>query len=218
MVGLFVCVKIKFVLLTCATCRIYLVCSYSFQKLWEVEDILKRKGSGDDEEVLVKWANWQGPPTWVALSYNTELKAFLTKNRGNPYSSTLVRTELGNPTAETETDLYALRQAIFDVLSEVRYTPEGSVGRQTRVSVKVPFRREEFQDTFGKIMNNKTGATGNNECFLTLEDMNVVFGDDRWSRRQYTTSTETFISSKEFIHISWGYKERLNYNHTQCKR
>ena len=122
------------------------------------------------------------------------------------------------PNSGDRKDLYALRQAIFDVLSEVRYTPEGSVGRQTRVSVKVPFRREEFQDTFGKIMNNKTGATGNNECFLPLEDLNVVFGDDRWSRRQYTTSTETFISSKEFIHISWGYKERLNYNHTQCKR
>ena len=172
--------------------------------------------------MLVKWADWEGLPTWVELSYNLELKTYLTKNRANPHACTLIKNELRGQSETAldiyETDLYALRQAVFDSLSDVRYTPEGSVGRQTRVSIKVPFRKDEFDRTFGRVLRQKFGATGNDQCHATLEELNQVFGDAKWASRQYQTSTETFISPREFIHVSWGYKERLQYDHAECER
>lgn len=41
---------------------------------------------------------------------------------------------------------------------------------------------------------------------------------ENWSNRCYKTSTETFVSFKEFIHVWWGYKERKQYQHNNCKR
>ena len=62
------------------------------------------------------------------------------------------------------------------VCPHVRYTPEGSVGRQTRVSIKVPFRKDEFERTFGRVLRQKFSAIGNDQCHATLEELNQGFG------------------------------------------
>lgn len=52
---------------------------------------------------------------------------------------------------------------------------------------------------------------------FTGEEMTSAIGEN-WSNRCYKTSTETFVSFKEFIHVWWGYKERKQYQHNNCKR
>ena len=60
-------------------------------------------------------------------------------------------------------------------LSDVLYTPKGSVGRQRRVSVKVHFRKDEFDRLFGRVLKQKFGAPGNGQCHATLEELHHVF-------------------------------------------
>ena len=183
---------------------------FIFQKLWEIEDILQMRYEGEEEEVLVKWRNWEGENSWVQLQHNPELRAYLNINKCNPHSSTLAqsRNDLD------QTDLSALKQAIFDALGDSRYTLDGQRGRQRRVSVKVPFRTEEFE-AFRNISN--VNKHGNVDCYVTGNDLNAVLGEN-WSARYYKTSTKSFVGFKEFIHLNWGFKERTNYDHTSCLR
>lgn len=192
--------------------------SIFFQKLWEIDDILDRRGEGGEEEVLVKWRDWLGPADWVRLATNPELRNFLRKNEANPGSCSLVRKSVGGPASND--DIGALQQAIYDTLCDVRRTPDGSIGRQSRVSVKVPFREAEFDRRFRDIpaLRSRIPTCGNVEMMMTVEEMDIVFGGSTWSRRGYTTSTETFVSNKDYIHLSWGFKDRKQYNHDKCKR
>ena len=176
---------------------------------WEIEDVLDRKGRVAEEKVLVKWADWEAPPTSVDLRYNVELHSFLTKNRAYPHTCTLIKNELRVRT-EMAFDMFKHRFVCNQTsLSDVRYTPKGSVGRQRRVSVKVHFRKDEFDRLFGRVLKQKSGAPGNGLCHATLEELHQVFEGEKWASRQYPTSTETFILPREFIHVTWGYKGRL---------
>ncbi len=56
--------------------------------------MMERMGTGE-EEVKVKWANWDGPVSWVRLSANPELATFLTRNEANPDSTTRGLANLG---------------------------------------------------------------------------------------------------------------------------
>lgn len=185
------------------------------QKLWDIDDVVEVKGGGDDAEALVKWKDWRGDNTWVRLKDNPELKRFLERNAGNPESSTYARR---NNESTDETDLAALRQAIFDSLSDIRFTPDGSMGRQSRMTVKVPFRSKEFKKSFRHVLKEQI-PEGNVETLISLNDLVQVFaGNKRWTSRCYNTSTETYISPHEYISLVWGYKERLDFSHDECNR
>ena len=47
--------------------------------------------------------------------------------------------------------------------------------------------------------------------------MTCAIGEN-WASRCYKTSTETFVSFKDYIHVWWGFKERKQYQHNACKR
>ena len=181
------------------------------QKLWEINDVIQARGEGEEEEVLVRWADWDGPPSWVKLSFNPELRNYLQKNVSNPESCTLNRDLRGD-----DSDLQSLRQSLFDCLGDARRTPDGAVGMQRRVAIKLPFRRSAFQDTFGKL-EKITDTSSNISTQITLEELRLAIGEG-FDRRGYKTSTETFISGRELLHVSWGYKGRVNYDHHECAR
>lgn len=107
----------------------------------------------------------------------------------------------------------------FDILGDVRRTPDGAIGHQSRVTVKVPFSKETFDCTFRNkgIPNIENDDSGNVDCHITVDDVSKVLGED-WMVRGYKTSTETFVSKRELIHLWWGYKPRINYCHIECQR
>ena len=160
------------------------------------------------QEVEVKWQNWDGANSWIALDQNPELEAYLAVNKANPESCSLLKHQTDC------SDLAALRQMIFDSLGDIRRTPDGSMGRQTRITVKLPFRTEAFQ-AFRDA--GVTSGSGNVDCYLTPDQVTAAIGEG-WQTRGYKTSTETFVSSKELVHLNWGYTQRKNYNHASCKR
>ena len=83
-------------------------------QLFQVEDIIEKRGEGEDREVLVRWANWVEPPEWVRLSTQPELKRYLNQNEANPHSCSLVNQQLGEaPVVHENLEVQALRQAIF---------------------------------------------------------------------------------------------------------
>lgn len=159
----------------------------------------------------------------MRLQSNPELQSYLHHNRANPDSCSLVKADLlisvPSQSQAVNSDSLALRQAIFDSLAEVRYTPDGNVGRQSRVTVKVPFRKEEFDSKFRSLSLTQipSGETSNVDCYITGQDLTRALGSG-WDSRCYRTSTKTFVSFKEKIHLSWGYKTRTNYDHGGCKR
>ncbi|CAC5411901.1 unnamed protein product [Mytilus coruscus] len=132
------------------------------EKVWKIEDVLQSRGADEEEEVLVKWSDWDGPNTWVRLQFNPELHSYLHLNRANPNSSYCM----------------ALRQVIFDSLADVRYTPDGSMGRQNRITVKLPFREEEFDANFRVLGLEKISANekGNVDCHITGQDLTRALG------------------------------------------
>ncbi|CAC5387946.1 unnamed protein product [Mytilus coruscus] len=170
------------------------------EKVWKIENVLQSRGAGEEEEVLVEWSDWDGPNTWVRLQFNPELHSYLHLNRANPNSCTMVKVALKN-------------------LADIRYTPDGSMGRQNRITVKLPFREEEFDANFRvlgleKISDNEKGIV---DCHITGQDLTRALGPG-WDSRGYHTSTQTYVSFKELIHLSWGYKQRTNFSHPACQR
>ena len=89
----------------------------------------------------MRWANWDGPEEWVSLADNPELRSYLTHTRAAPDISS----------GQLPYEVTALRQAIYDSLGGARFTGDGNMGKQSRVSVKVPFPKHVFDATFGKI-------------------------------------------------------------------
>lgn len=58
----------------------------------------------------------------------------------NPNSCKL----LNLPKSHNEVEILSPKQAIFDSLAAVRYTPEGSIGHQARITVTVTVSAETF--------------------------------------------------------------------------
>ena len=106
------------------------------------------RGDREDREVEVKWGKWDDPTSWVRLADNPELSAFLMENAANPDSSILARLKLGVSANDSPSEIMAIRQAIHDLLGDGRHTSEGHLGRQTRVSIKMPFSAQTFDDHF----------------------------------------------------------------------
>ena len=77
-----------------------------FQRIWDKDDMLQRWGG---DEILVKWANWIGPPTWGSLSANPQLVAYLTWNRASPHTGNSVNwVQLDrHPCADLHTEVLA---------------------------------------------------------------------------------------------------------------
>ncbi|CAC5378783.1 unnamed protein product [Mytilus coruscus] len=175
------------------------------EKVWKIEDVLQSRGAGEEEEVLVKWSDWDGPNTWGQPKQ-------LYYGKGSPQKSTPAKFSVNS-------DCMALRQVIFDSLADVRYTPDGSMGRQNRITVKLPFREEEFDANFRVLGLKKISAKekGNVDCHITGQDLTRALGPG-WDSRCYHTSTQTYVSFKELIHLSWGYKQRTNFSHSACQR
>lgn len=68
-----------------------------------------------------------------------------------------------------------------------------------------------MQDETGSILKDiylvcKFLVTKYNVFIFTGEEMTSAIGENC-----YKTSTETYVSFKEFIHVWWGYKERKQY-------
>ena len=146
-----------------------------------MEDVLDQRVRNGVREVEVKWENWDGSNSWVSLDENPELEAYLNNNQSNPESCTLFKTQTDC------SDMAALRQLIFDSLGDIRRTPDGNMGRQTRVTVKLPFRSKAFQafrDT-----NSGIAESGNVNTYLTTAQVTAAIGEG-WQSRDYKTSTE----------------------------
>lgn len=96
---------------------------------------------------------------------------------------------------------------------------DSCICEKSRVTVKVPFSKETFDCTFRNkgIPNIENDDSGNVDCHITVDDVSKVLGED-WMVRGYKTSTETFVSKRELIHLWWGYKPRINYCHIECQR
>ena len=147
----------------------------------------------------IKWANWDGPEEWVSLQENPELEAFLTQTEPSISS-------------EQPYEVAALRQAVFQALGAARYTGKGRVGIQSRVSVKVPFPRQVFDDTFGQL-----GFAGLSISeYITIENVTKAIGYG-WSSRNHPTSTQTYVT-KSPIHLSYKIPNLMQHSHTNCRR
>lgn len=186
------------------------------QKLWEIEDIIDKRGNADNEELLVKWKDWNGPSSWVSLNFNPELRAYIQENRLNPSCGTYFKQTLKYAN-DFDSDIEALKQAIYDALGEFRYTLDGTLGRQRRITIKVPFRQQSYDFLRDKVKSLNSKGPGNAECHIAGKEFDNVLGDG-WDKRCYKTSTETYVNRSEYIHLSWGYKERIRYDHSSCKR
>ncbi|KAK7465950.1 hypothetical protein BaRGS_00037488 [Batillaria attramentaria] len=117
------------------------------EKLWEIEDVVEKRGDGEDAEVLVRWKGWEGHDSWEKLSVNPELKAFLRINAHNPDTTTLAAAERAQFQANIATPaedraLQCLRLAVFDALGEPKPTPDAGQGYSNRVTVSLPFEAE----------------------------------------------------------------------------
>lgn len=179
---------------------------------------MEERGEGEEAEVKVKWAKWDGPESWVRLSFNPELASFLTQNRANPDSSTLAHRTLGESPVQLPSELLALRQSIFDSLGDGRHTSEGNLGRQARVTIKVPLTTAVFDAHFRSVdLLGIPSGHGNVSCHVRGDDLTQVLGSG-WASRAYTTSTVVYINFKELIHLQWGYKARSTFDHTSCAR
>ena len=115
------------------------------RKLWEVEDVLTSRGSGEEREVLVRWKE-DGSQSWVPLSHNRELDSYLLASRASPYASTLSRGEIKTYAPEYR-DILALTCAIFEKLS-TRSTVAGDV-RVSAAVVEIPFSLESLRKFLG---------------------------------------------------------------------
>lgn len=182
-----------------------------------MEDILDTRGENGDKQYLVKWENWDGADTWISAAHNPELRAFVTRNAFNPDSCKLNKDLLDLPKSCENTEILSLKQAIFDSLADVRYTPEGSIGHQSRITVKVPFSVKTFSETFRAKVHKISKDNGNVDCHLTVDEVSLVLGND-WISRGYKTSTQTYVSERDYIHLWWGYKARKQYSHQNCPR
>ena len=119
-------------------------------KLWEVEDVLESRGTGERREVLVHWRNFSSDfDSWIYLQSNPELKSFLERNQSNPNSSSLARRLVPLYDPDDEHRL-SVRQAVFDELGGQRATPNADRGRARRCYVKLPFPKEAFLSCFGE--------------------------------------------------------------------
>ena len=177
------------------------------------------KGEGADKEVHVIWENWDGEPTWVKVDDNPELKKFLDKNEANPYSCTLARNTLtSKPQPHMNQEVMALRQAIFDSLN-ARWTGDGQLGRQMRVCATVPFSKEVFDSCFltQNIQDVPLNDASNVTAYITAAQLTSAIGPD-WGRRGFKTSTVTYVNFNHKIHLTWGYKKRINFLHKECPR
>lgn len=144
------------------------------------------------------------------------------KNSANLHFCTLNKTLLNLHVTngkEFPPEVLSLKQSIFDILGDGRRTPYNAIGHQSRVTVKSQFSKETFDCTFLNkgIPNIEKDDSGNVDCHITVDDVSKVLGEN-WIVRGYKTSTETFVSQRELIHLWWGYKSRINYCHSACQR
>lgn len=73
-------------------------------QLWEVEDVLERRGERDAQEVLIRWKDYSSEfDSWIDLQSNSELKSFVERNQANPDSSSLARRLVPTMTLMTST-------------------------------------------------------------------------------------------------------------------
>ena len=142
------------------------------------EECDQPKGARRGAEVEVKWQNLDCANSWVTLDQNPELVAYLTVNMANPESCSLFEQQTDC------SDLAALRQMVYDPLENIRRTSDGSMDRQTRVTVKLPFRTEAFRDA-----GISTGS-GNVDCYLTQAQVTAAIGEG-WQTRGYKISTSS---------------------------
>ena len=52
--------------------------------------------------------------------------------------------------------------------------------------------------------------------YLTLDQLTAAMGEG-WNCHGYKTSTETFVTDRELIHLTWDYRERTDNNHSKLK-
>lgn len=185
--------------------------------------MLSERGDGEAKEVQVTWEGWNGPPEWGRLADNPQLALYLTRNRANPHTSTLEWTNINVPPSPHRSlhhEVLAVRQALFDALGGDRATREGTLGRQTRIAESLPFSKAAFDAHFQTLGHPGIphGEHGNVSCQITCEELGVAFGLGWASRSFENTSTVAYINFREFCHLTWGYRERLQYNAFHCPR
>ncbi|KAK7089032.1 uncharacterized protein [Littorina saxatilis] len=193
------------------------------QKEWEIEDILDRRGAagGAGEEVLCKWKGkeWVGHNSWVSLKENPGLASYLEVNKSNPLSSTfakhqhsLAQERVPNP---HDSDLQYLRQEVWEELGEPQPTPDGNIGFRLRVRVSVPFKAESFDQHFRHLPG--IPPTGNvRGAYFHIKEITPILGEDVCRRPAPRTSSEMRINPHFKIHLAWGYKTMVRYDHSEC--
>ena len=91
--------------------------------------------------------------------------------------------------------------------------PYGNMGKQSRVSVKVPFLKHVFDASFGKIgLLDMPLST-----YVTHEAVNKAICHE-WSSRCHPTSTVTFPSPRHKIHVRYHASDMIHYSHDNCPR
>lgn len=83
--------------------------------------------------------------------------------------------------------------------------------------IKVLFFKEIFDCIFCNkgIFNIENDDSGNVDCYIIVDDVFKVFGED-WMVRGYKILIEIFVFKRELIYLWWGYKFRINYCYIEC--
>jgi hypothetical protein len=86
-------------------------------------------------------------------------------------------------------------------LALLRWRYECSSGLNCTIAIS------EFDANFRALGLEKipSNEKGNVDCHITGQDLTRALGPG-WDSRCYHTSTQTYVSFKELIHLFWGYK------------
>ncbi|KAI8495250.1 hypothetical protein Bbelb_272360 [Branchiostoma belcheri] len=193
---------------------------------WPILEVVRRV---DEHHVEVKWAPTKRvwPNSVIDLRYNTELRDSLQRNCCNPSMKVFKEQQVQ---VSQHRELRVLRQQIFDNLG-YRYTPSRTQGHVRRLTVVVPFSKENFRGIFlqqlslpvcqelleEKNLENCFGGRAINVPAENMGEVDTILGD-HWDVRTFPTNTVCRVVRMEGIHISWGYKRREMFSHSNCPR
>ncbi|CAH1277669.1 Hypp9753 [Branchiostoma lanceolatum] len=127
-------------------------------------------------------------------------------------------------------ELRVLRQQIFDNMG-YRSTPSRKLGHERRITVVVPFSKQNFRGLFlqrlslpvcqelleEKPLENCFGGRAITVPAANMWEVDTILGDS-WDVRTFSTNTVCRVIREEGVNLSWGFKKREIFSHQNCPR